>query len=250
MYEAISATANFETVHKEIRCYQYLSSLANENNCFLKYYGTYIDGYAINLVMEWEESDLMNYLTYLKTINFKITEQLLIPIFYKLLISFAEMESHYIHHGDIKPHNIIVDKYWNLKIIDFSVAAIKNEDMTQTLHGENPLQGTPGYSAPEIALMMSEGRKTGIFEYSKADVFSLGMVFLQFLKLERFDDLNTVNKNPILMKIVETLEFNWARDLIGSMLMLDPIKRPRFKDCLAYLQPVYTRTISIQENKS
>ena len=55
MYEAISATASFDKVHTEIRCYQFLSALRNEFNCFLEYHGTYYKGHAAYLVMEWQE---------------------------------------------------------------------------------------------------------------------------------------------------------------------------------------------------
>ena len=190
----------------------------------------------------------MNYLTHWRSKNTIISEVQIVAMLYKLLVSFAEMENNNIYHGDIKPHNMIIDQYWNIKIIDFSISAIKNESMTLATMHINPLQGTPGYTAPEIAKMISEQKREGQFLYSKSDVFSLGMVFLQIITLENYDGYNVESKNPELLRIAAGLKYQWARDLLTAMLQLESAKRPGFSECLTYLTPVYTKTLSVQIN--
>ena len=192
----------------------------------------------------------MNFLTSWSSNHTEITETQIIYMFYKLLVTFSEMEAHNIYHGDIKPHNMIVDKYWNIKIIDFSISAIKNESMTlATMHRENPLQGTPGYTAPEITEMINQHRQTGEFLYSKSDVFSLGLVFLQMITLKNYDGYNIASRNYELLGIAAGLKYEWARSLLYSMLQLDPANRPSFSSCLKNLTVIYTQTVTNQQHK-
>ena len=145
---------------------------------------------------------------------------------------------------------MIVDKYWNIKIIDFSISAIKNESMTLAAkHRENPLQGNSDYTAPEITEMINQHRQTGEFLYSKSDVFSLGLVFLQMITLKNYDGYNIASRNYELLGIAAGLKYEWARSLLYSMLQLDPANRPSFSSCLKNLTVIYTQTVTNQQHK-
>lgn len=246
MYKLLNPNASFDKVNTEIKCYQCLSLLADPNrNCFIKYYGSYLENNEMNLVMEYYDKNLMSVITEKKNSNNPFSEIQVVKMFYQLVRSFAEMESKNIFHGDIKPHNLMSDQFYNIKIIDFSIAVFKNEDLTDSATGMNPIQGTKGYCAPEIAKCLKENQKIGSYNPSKADVFSLGLVFLQVLTLQSFeDDLNTFEKNSVLLGLVNRLQFGWARDLLGAMLKANHRERPLFKNCLTYLKPVLTKTIS------
>ncbi|OMJ87803.1 hypothetical protein SteCoe_10456 [Stentor coeruleus] len=150
MYQAVHPQADWNKIYKEIRIYQKLSSMASNQNCFLKYYGTYVDQNSINMVMEYYPDNLMKCLAHLQSVNYRFTEELIGPIFYRLLSSFKFMKDVGVFHSDIKPHNFLVDQFWNIKIIDFSISMIKNEDITTTATGQFPIQDTEGYIAPEI----------------------------------------------------------------------------------------------------
>ena len=246
MYKAVSNTANFALVQKEIKCYQYLSSMSNDANCFIRYYGTYIEGNSINLIMDYYERDLWSVINEKMTTKDEFGEQTLTAMFKKLLISFVEMESFGIIHGDIKPQNILTDEYWNLEIIDFGVSVIKTSDLVSCT-GIDIVQETTGYMAPELFELLANKQARGDFSPEKADVFSLGMVFLQLLTLRSLEGLNSRNRNQQMMAIVGTVKYPWAKELLRPMLCADYQKRPRFKDCLKFVDEVFLTLTRYQE---
>jgi serine/threonine protein kinase len=240
-YKPVSPNEDLTKINQEISIYQKLSRLASPKNCFLKYYGAYMEpGNIVNMVMEYHPNNLTKYLNYLKTSNFVITEDLIAGLYSKLLHSFAEMETLGIYHRDIKPQNMLVDDQWNIKIIDFDVSEVRDEEDSEQVTGINSIQGTAGYRAPEVEEYLTQGVKTAQFRVAKADVFSLGVVFLQMVLLSPIRNLNTKEKNPELMRLVETVPFGWARNLLTRMLHVDPRKRSRFKTLIKYIEGLNT----------
>ena len=86
-----------------------------------------------------------------------------------------------IVHRDIKPENLLLDKAGRVKVADFGIAkmlgTIKGNQAGEPASAENTTQstvGTPGYSAPE--------QKTDPSRVdSRADIYSLGVVFYEML---------------------------------------------------------------------
>ena len=87
-----------------------------------------------------------------------------------------------IVHRDIKPENLLLDKTGRVKVADFGIAK-----MLGNAHGSGPTAGpaapenatqnaigTPGYSAPE---QKTDPRRVD----SRADIYSLGVVFYEML---------------------------------------------------------------------
>ena len=92
-----------------------------------------------------------------------------------------------IVHRDIKPENLLLDKAGRIKVADFGIARmlggdpagpltpdekaseVRGQELTQ-----NTAMGTPGYSAPE---QRSDPRQVD----SRADIYSLGVVFYEML---------------------------------------------------------------------
>ena len=81
----------------------------------------------------------------------------------------AYLHAQNIHHRDIKPQNILTMK-GNILLTDFGIS---KEFEEKTVSGETNTRGTPTYRAPEL----DEGRRPG----RRADIFSLGAVFLEML---------------------------------------------------------------------
>src|ERR1017187_4571976 len=87
-----------------------------------------------------------------------------------------------IVHRDIKPENLLLDKDGHVKVADFGIAKMLGVvDVTGKSGGtsapENSTQaavGTPGYSAPE---QKTDPQRVD----SRADIYSLGVVFYEML---------------------------------------------------------------------
>ncbi len=87
-----------------------------------------------------------------------------------------------IVHRDIKPENLLLDKAGRVKVADFGIAKMLGTDTAAGNAGPSPASenatqttvGTPGYSAPE---QKSDPQRVD----SRADIYSLGVVFYEML---------------------------------------------------------------------
>lgn len=88
-----------------------------------------------------------------------------------------------ITHRDIKPQNLLLDEFGNLKVSDFGLSALPEQINNGLLH---TACGTPAYTAPEVV------RRRG-YDGSKADAWSCGVILFVLLSgLLPFDDTNLV----------------------------------------------------------
>ena len=93
-----------------------------------------------------------------------------------------------IVHRDIKPENLLIDVTGRVKVADFGIAKMLGTLNPKKNAGEPPAPvtathtgvGTPGYSAPE---QMTHPQRVD----SRADIYSLGVVFYELLTGERPD---------------------------------------------------------------
>ncbi|XP_060203832.1 rust resistance kinase Lr10-like [Lycium barbarum] len=76
-----------------------------------------------------------------------------------------------ILHFDIKPHNILLDKYFNPKISDFGLAKLYPTD--DSIVGLTAARGTMGHMAPELFY-----KNIGEVSY-KTDVYSYGILLME-----------------------------------------------------------------------
>ena len=87
-----------------------------------------------------------------------------------------------IIHRDIKPENLLLDKAGRVKVADFGIAKMLGAVNADGAAGESAVPenltqstvGTPGYSAPE---QKTDPRRVD----SRADIYSLGVVFYEML---------------------------------------------------------------------
>lgn len=89
----------------------------------------------------------------------------------------AEGEPLCIIHRDITPGNVMVSRAGEVKILDFGIALIAEEEQDGAEPGRPGVKGKPGYMAPEQAVgMAADGR---------ADIFGLGVVLWELLTHRR-----------------------------------------------------------------
>ncbi|UFU00983.1 Stk1 family PASTA domain-containing Ser/Thr kinase [Radiobacillus kanasensis] len=93
-----------------------------------------------------------------------------IDIMKQLTSAMAHAHANEIVHRDIKPQNILIDQYGQVKVTDFGIAvALTATSLTQT----NSVLGSVHYLSPEQA--------RGGMATKKSDVYSLGIVFFELL---------------------------------------------------------------------
>ncbi len=80
-------------------------------------------------------------------------------------------------HRDIKPGNILLSKAGDVKLVDFGVAHVEEEEESTLTH-EGALLGTPSYMAPE---QFEDTRTVD----KRADIYSLGVMLYEMTTGER-----------------------------------------------------------------
>lgn len=173
----------------------------------------------IFIIMEFcEKGDLRKFLK-----KRPLKEQHVKKLMIQLVNGMQYMYNNNIYHRDLKPQNILIDKYYNLKITDFGLA--KDEE-------ENPLFeticGSPMYMAPEIMKYKKYDKK--------ADLWSLGVIFYELLTGKT---PFTASNHAELLENIENKKIYFpshikishsARDLLIGLLNKDSKKRITWRE--------------------
>jgi serine/threonine protein kinase len=95
----------------------------------------------------------------------------------ELCAGLAQAHEAGIIHRDIKPANLMVDQQGRLKILDFGIARVAEDNRTRVgLTQVNMMIGTPGYMSPE----QMEGGEVD----HRSDIFAVGAVCYELLSYD------------------------------------------------------------------
>lgn len=125
----------------------------------------------------------------------ELNKSIILKIFYQSLsaLNYLLMKFN-MSHRDIKPENILLDENFEVKISDFGTLKVMQETTNKGfLTKTETLVGTPCYLAPELkrTLLELEAGNGALVKpkvnFSKCDVFSLGMTILRLIAGEKFE---------------------------------------------------------------
>ena len=197
-----------------------MMKLNNKHICNLYQYYSF-DNY-IYMLLEFCPMSLTNAIIQMKNPSL----EWLMKNIYEILIGIQACHHLNIAHSDIKPQNILFDKYNRIKICDFGLAS--EIDCNKS----NKIEGSLCFMAPEIL-------KGKTYDPFKADVWSLGVTFY-FMATKTYPFSPNQSKESLLHSIVcglydDTLiEFPYLRSLISQCLKVDPNDRPTVKELMAH----------------
>ncbi|MEA2041985.1 MAG: serine/threonine-protein kinase, partial [Bacteroidota bacterium] len=112
----------------------------------------------------------------------------------KILKAFDYAHSRSLVHRDVKPSNIFVEEDKNIKIMDFGIAKLLDENLHLTSTGTQ--MGTPVYMSPE------QVRDTKHIDH-RSDLYSLGVMLYYMIEGKSPYDAGTESKFDIFTRIVK-----------------------------------------------
>lgn len=99
----------------------------------------------------------------------------LVSVFSKILDIVAFVHSKGIIHRDLKPANIMLTPQGEVKILDFGIAKVRNENLTAT----GTAIGTIAYLSPERIYTLKDAQGNPIPLDHRSDIYSLGVTLYE-----------------------------------------------------------------------
>lgn len=165
------------------------SKLKNKN--IINFYQGYTKGKIDFLIMDFAKYGHLKEFAKKTIKRHVLSEQFLNFITLPILSALKYNYTCKIAHLDVKPNNIVIDEYLNVKLIDYSVALDFSKIKTKNI--KLCFCGTSVYMAPEV--MKTE--KIEVKDLDKVDLYSLGITlyYLAFGKFPYDINANDINSN-------------------------------------------------------
>jgi serine/threonine protein kinase len=204
----------------------------------IKCYKTFEESNFLYFIMEFmNNGDLLSYNNGNIGFHVLIPEGKLWDIFYKCLSGLNYIHEKGIIHRDIKLKNLFLDDNFNVKIGDFNVSVVLNEeyakkfsnnkDEINNLMKDKLVVGTEGYKSPEILYSK---------EYDqKSDIYSIGIAFFVLC----FGCPPTVCRNNSDNQKYYSEEI---KSFILNMIKQNPNERPTSKEAMLIAQNYFIKT--------
>lgn len=164
--DASDVDSEVESIRKEVG---FLTQLHGAPN-ITEYYGCYVDGPRIWIVMELANGG--SALSLMKASPGEcLEERYTVVIIREVLVALRYLHKVPIIHRDLKAANVLVTASGKVMLCDFGVSA----GLTPMAKKRNTLAGTPYWMAPEVL------QATPAYD-TKADIWSLGIVIYEMTK--------------------------------------------------------------------
>uniref|UniRef100_A0A8B9PJG0 Serine/threonine-protein kinase Nek8 n=1 Tax=Apteryx owenii TaxID=8824 RepID=A0A8B9PJG0_APTOW len=202
---------------------QVLKLLSHPN--IIEYYENFLEDKALMIAMEYAPGGTLAEFIH-KRCNSLLDEDTILHFFVQILLALHHVHTKQILHRDLKTQNILLDKHRMIvKIGDFGISKIlSSKSKAYTV------VGTPCYISPELC----EGKPYN----QKSDIWALGCVLYELASLKRA--FEAANLPALVLKIMSgtfaPISDRYSpdlRQLILSMLNLDPSKRPPLNEIMA-----------------
>lgn len=224
---------------------RHLRFLSGKSKNFLKYYGSNISNISLGDVIKTVLTVHMEFVDATLKTDKLLRDQRNQPyhdleienIYKQLIVAFNLLRDLNILHCDIKPSNIMITKNLVIKIIDFNAAKVGINEATLQIAAV----GTKDFMSPEMRKGL-ETKSGAIIKEDKADVYSLGMTILYLITKEPLVDLNLLENQKKLEKIINSIKYEWLKPILFKMLDYDYISRPGLKDLISHFSTDLTMT--------
>lgn len=152
-------------IQREVALLTHLRDAVN----ITKYFGCYLDGPRVWIVMEYASGGSVR--TLMKACkDGTIQERYIVVIVRELLLALAYLHKAGVIHRDIKAANVLITAVGKVMLCDFGVSAL----LVTAQSKRNTLVGTPYWMAPEVA-------QTVPAYDTKADIWSLGITIYEMV---------------------------------------------------------------------
>ncbi|KAJ0123371.1 BR serine/threonine-protein kinase [Diaporthe amygdali] len=147
----------------------------------------------------------------------QLSEHDAVYVFRQMMCAMEYCHSFNICHRDLKPENILLSQAGEVKIIDFGMAALHQNDKKLRTSC-----GSPHYAAPELL-------KAKNYRGDKTDIWSMGVILFAMLAQRLpFDDPHLPTMLSLSKRALYTMPENFspdAKDMIRRILVTEPDKR-------------------------
>jgi serine/threonine protein kinase len=166
----------------------------------------------------------------------RLTESLVLKYLQQLLPALETAHRQNIWHLDIKPENIVVDRYYHAYLIDFG--ASKHIEPNSTLTTSLFLAYTPGYCPPELSDLSKEAPDDYIQALKEigpwTDIYSLGATMYNLLTDNMPPSSKRIERNGRNAFAFPNSVSSSTQDLIVWMMQPNKEDRPQNVQAVIY----------------
>ena len=175
------------------------------------------------LIMDWCPGQSLE--SYIQR-NGPLRETTAATVFQQIVLAVDFCHSHGVAHRDIKPQNILITKFPNIKLSDFGLCGYVVPDTLM-----KTVCGTPSYTAPEII-------KNQEYDGCMADIWSLGVLLYELVTgIHPWSSNNLPQMHRQITNAQYTIPGTVSPaccDLINSLLRPRPLSRPTTSQILKF----------------